>query len=66
MKLLMKNVFKRLLRSNSRYSGFTLAIYVEGTPPPVPVPYWAIALFFVALGVGAYIAFKRKNLKQAI
>lgn len=50
----------------SSYHGWTLAIYVEGTPPPVPVPYWAIALFFVALGVGAYIAFKRKNLKQAI
>jgi hypothetical protein len=41
-----------------------LAIYVEGTPPPVPVPFWTIALTFVAVGFGAYLAFRKKLSKQ--
>lgn len=45
---------------------FTIAIYVEGTPAPVPVPYWAIALLFVAVGIGTYFTFRKKMVKQAI
>lgn len=44
---------------------YTIAIYVEGTPAPVPVPYWAIALLFVAVGIGTYFTFRKKMVKQA-
>lgn len=47
-------------------ASYTIAIYVEGTPAPVPVPYWAIALLFVALGIGAYMTFRKKMATQAI
>jgi hypothetical protein len=45
---------------------YPLAIYVEGTPPPVPVPFWAIALVFVAIGIGGFFAYRRKMVKQAV
>lgn len=50
----------------SGISNYPLAIYVEGTAAPVPVPIWAIVLAFVAIGVTAFIGIKRKMVKQAI
>jgi hypothetical protein len=48
------------------YTMYPLAIYVEGTPTPVPVPFWAILLGFGVIGVTSFIAVRRKMLKQAI
>jgi hypothetical protein len=47
------------------YPEYPLAIYVEGVPAPVPVPYWAIILVFVVIGGSAFYAYKRKLAKSA-
>jgi hypothetical protein len=48
------------------YSSYPLAIFVEGVPAPVPVPYWIIVLAFVVIGTGTIVAFRKKLAKQAI
>jgi len=47
-------------------SNYPLAIYVEGTTAPVPVPIWAIILAFGVIGITTLISVKRKMVKQAI
>jgi hypothetical protein len=47
------------------YSSYPLAIYIDGIPAPVPVPYWAIILAFVVIGGSAFYAYKRKLAKSA-
>jgi hypothetical protein len=43
-----------------------LAIYVEGSSTPVPVPIWAIVLAFVVIGGTSFIGIRRKMMKYAI
>lgn len=44
----------------------SMAIYVEGTPEPVPVSIWAIVLAFVVIGVGTYFGLRKRLQRKAV
>jgi len=45
---------------------YKLAIYVEGTPPPVPVSKWSVIMAFAVLGGVTFVGLRRKVNKNRI